>query len=69
MRLPILRILSDSIYVYSDKGQLKVVTLLQFSEFVSDLLHGWATSEEGRPPTGSLVQLVTKDSKTQLICE
>merc|ERR1739844_161229 len=38
-------------------------------EFVSDLLHGWATSEEGRPPTGSLVQLVTKDSKTQLICE
>merc|ERR1712227_947080 len=29
-------------------------------EFVADLLHGWAGSQEGRPPTGSLVQLVTK---------
>ena len=45
------------------------IIFFQFSEFVSDLLHGWATSQEGRPPTGSLVQLVTKDSKTQLICE
>jgi len=38
-------------------------------EFVADLLHGWAGSQEGRPPTGSLVQLVTKDSKTSLVFE
>merc|ERR1711976_215462 len=38
-------------------------------EFVADLLHGWAGSQEGRPPTGSLVQLVTKDSKKSLVFE
>merc|ERR1711874_691211 len=38
-------------------------------EWVADLLHGWAGSQEGRPPTGSLVQLVTKDSQTRLVCE
>ena len=38
-------------------------------EFVADLLHGWAGSQEGRPPTGSLVQLVTKDCQTSLVLE
>ena len=38
-------------------------------EFVADLLYGWANSEADRPPTGSLVQLVTKDNETRLVYE
>lgn len=38
-------------------------------DFVSDLLLKWATSAGDRPATGSLVQLVTKEGKTALICE
>ncbi|XP_033113416.1 dihydropteridine reductase-like [Anneissia japonica] len=37
-------------------------------EYVADLLHQWSTGQN-RPDSGSLVQLVTKDSKTeQIIC-
>lgn len=35
-------------------------------EFVADLFAKW-TSGEGRPANGSLVQLITKDSKTELV--
>nr|ACO15211.1 Dihydropteridine reductase [Caligus clemensi] len=35
-------------------------------EFVSDLLLKW-TDKQGRPSSGSLVQLITKDGKTELV--
>ncbi|XP_076034886.1 dihydropteridine reductase [Oratosquilla oratoria] len=35
-------------------------------EFVSDLFYKWANGQE-RPKTGSLVQLITKDGKTELV--
>lgn len=35
-------------------------------EFVAELFHKW-TKNEGRPVSGSLVKLVTKDSKTELV--
>ena len=35
------------------------------AEFVSDLLLSWTKGEE-RPPSGSLVKLVTLDGKTSL---
>ena len=38
-------------------------------DFVSDLLFKWATSAGERPASGSLVQLVTKEGKTSLVCE
>ncbi len=38
-------------------------------DFVADLLHSWAVTPADRPASGSLVQLVTKDSKTELVCE
>lgn len=38
-------------------------------EFVADLLFGWADSDANRPASGSLVQLVTKEGKTQLVLE
>jgi len=34
-------------------------------EFVSDLIFGWATDSTKRPPSGSLVQLVTKGGETE----
>ncbi|XP_070500009.1 dihydropteridine reductase [Chironomus tepperi] len=36
-------------------------------EFVADLFHKWIIAPENRPTNGSLLQLVTKDSKTELI--
>ena len=36
-------------------------------EFVADLFHKWIISPENRPTNGSLIQLVTKDSKTELV--
>ena len=38
-------------------------------DFVSEILLKWATSATDRPASGSLVQLVTKEGKTSLICE
>lgn len=37
-------------------------------EFVAELFHKWSKGTE-RPASGSLVQLVTKDSKTELVIE
>lgn len=37
-------------------------------EFVADLMHKWTTGSE-RPKSGSLLQLVTKDSQTELVIE
>ena len=37
-------------------------------DFVSELLFNWANGKE-RPASGSLVQLVTKGGKTELVCE
>jgi len=37
-------------------------------DFVSELLFNWANGKE-RPASGSLVQLVTKGGKTDLVCE
>lgn len=36
-------------------------------EFVADLFHTWIQNPENRPTNGSLLQLVTKDSKTELV--
>lgn len=36
-------------------------------EFVADLFHKWITTPTDRPTNGSLLQLVTKDSKTELV--
>ncbi|CRK97204.1 CLUMA_CG010601, isoform A [Clunio marinus] len=36
-------------------------------EFVADLFHSWIQTPSKRPTNGSLLQLVTKDSKTDLI--
>lgn len=36
-------------------------------EFVADLFHGWIQNPSERPSNGSLLQLVTKDSKTELV--
>lgn len=36
-------------------------------EFVADLFHTWIQNPSGRPSNGSLLQLVTKDSKTELV--
>lgn len=38
-------------------------------EFVSELLFTWSTVPSDRPASGSLVQLVTKEGKTSLVCE
>ena len=38
-------------------------------DFVANLLHGWASNAEGRPTSGSLVQLVTKGGETSLVCQ
>ena len=38
-------------------------------DFVADLLFEWATKSEGRPDSGSLVQLVTKGGETSLVFE
>nr|XP_045593727.1 dihydropteridine reductase-like [Procambarus clarkii] len=35
-------------------------------EFVAELLHKWTTGSD-RPASGSLVQLITKDNKTDLV--
>lgn len=35
-------------------------------EFVAELFHKW-TKNDGRPANGSLVKLITKDSKTELV--
>lgn len=35
--------------------------------FIADLLMKWTTSKQERPKNGSLVQLVTKDSQTELL--
>lgn len=36
-------------------------------EFVADLFHKWIITPENRPVNGSLLQLVTKDSKTEIV--
>lgn len=36
-------------------------------EFVADLFHKWIISPDARVKNGSLIQLVTKDSKTELV--
>lgn len=36
-------------------------------EFVADLFHSWIQNPSNRPANGSLLQLVTKDSKTELV--
>lgn len=36
-------------------------------EFVADLFVGWASDTAKRPASGSLVQLVTKEGKTELV--
>jgi dihydropteridine reductase len=36
-------------------------------EYVADLFHKWIITPEQRPINGSLLQLVTKDSKTELV--
>lgn len=36
-------------------------------EFVADLFHKWINDQSSRPANGSLIQLVTKDSKTELV--
>jgi len=38
-------------------------------EFVADLLRSWAEDSAKRPKSGSLVQLVTKNGETELVCE
>jgi len=35
--------------------------------FVADLLMKWTSNEQDRPKNGSLVQLITKDSQTELV--
>jgi dihydropteridine reductase len=36
-------------------------------EFVAELFHTWIQNPSGRPVNGSLLQLVTKESKTELV--
>ncbi|XP_038071000.1 dihydropteridine reductase-like isoform X2 [Patiria miniata] len=36
-------------------------------DFVASLLFDWSVGNQPRPATGSLVQLITKDSKTELV--
>jgi len=36
-------------------------------EFVAELFHAWLHNPAGRPTSGSLLQLVTKESKTELV--
>lgn len=36
-------------------------------EFVAELFHTWIQNPTGRPTNGSLLQLVTKESKTELV--
>ena len=36
-------------------------------DFVAEQLFAWSSGTEGRPATGSLVQLITKDGKTELV--
>jgi len=36
-------------------------------EFVAELFHSWIQNPKQRPASGSLLQLVTKDSKTELV--
>lgn len=36
-------------------------------EFVAELFHTWIQNPSGRPTNGSLLQLVTKESKTELV--
>lgn len=36
-------------------------------EFVADLFHKWITAPNDRPTNGSLLQLVTKNSKTEVV--
>jgi len=36
-------------------------------DFVADLMHKWATDQQNRPKSGSLVQLVTKGGETELV--
>lgn len=36
-------------------------------EFVADLFHTWLQNPSKRPASGSLIQLVTKESKTELV--
>lgn len=36
-------------------------------EFVAELFHTWIQNPSGRPANGSLLQLVTKESKTELV--
>lgn len=38
-------------------------------EFVADLFHSWIQNPSNRPTNGSLLQLVTKDSKTELVSD
>lgn len=38
-------------------------------EFVADLFHKWVISTTDRPVNGSLIQIVTKDSKTELVID
>uniref|UniRef100_A0A1I8H7W1 SDR family NAD(P)-dependent oxidoreductase n=1 Tax=Macrostomum lignano TaxID=282301 RepID=A0A1I8H7W1_9PLAT len=35
-------------------------------EFVADLLHSWLVDKDARPPSGSLLALVTRDSVTEV---
>ncbi len=37
-------------------------------DFIAELLFKWATNPEERPKNGSLVQLVTKNGETSLVC-
>jgi dihydropteridine reductase len=36
-------------------------------EFVAETFYNWTTTEAGRPEPGSLVQLITKEGKTELV--
>jgi dihydropteridine reductase len=36
-------------------------------EYVAQLLHNWASSDQTRPKSGSLVQLVTNGGETELV--
>jgi dihydropteridine reductase len=36
-------------------------------EFVAELFHKWILNPKERPVNGSLLQLVTKESKTELV--
>jgi len=38
-------------------------------EFIAELFHTWIQSPTNRPTNGSLLQLVTKDSKTELVID